>query len=30
MKQAAVDVEMEKARPKGNYNPVTDCGCCIM
>ncbi|KAF6253037.1 kinase-like domain-containing protein [Scenedesmus sp. NREL 46B-D3] len=30
MKQAGVDAEMDKARPKGNYNPVTDCGCCIM
>jgi mitogen-activated protein kinase kinase kinase 7 len=30
MKQAGVDAEMEKARPKGDYNPVTDCGCCIM
>eukprot|EP00775_Hariotina_reticulata_P010407 gene10407-10565_t len=30
LKQAGVDVEMDRIRPKGNYNPVTDCGCCIM
>jgi serine/threonine protein kinase len=30
LKQAGVDVVMEGLRPKGNYNPVTDCGCSIM
>lgn len=30
MKQAGVDVQIEKSRPKGDYNPVTDCGCKIM
>jgi len=30
LKQAGVDVVMEGLRPKGDYNPVTDCGCSIM
>jgi serine/threonine protein kinase len=30
LKQAGVDQEMDRIRPKANYNPVTDCGCCIM
>ncbi|WIA29400.1 hypothetical protein OEZ86_011904 [Tetradesmus obliquus] len=30
MQQAGVAAVMEKARPSSGYNPVTDCGCCIM
>jgi hypothetical protein len=30
LKQAGVDVTMEGLRPRGDYNPVTDCGCSIM
>lgn len=30
LKQAGVDVQMEGLRPRGDYNPLTDCGCCIM
>lgn len=30
MKQAGIDGQLEQCRPKGDYNPVTDCGCTIM
>lgn len=30
LKHAGVDVTMEGLRPRGDYNPVTDCGCSIM
>lgn len=30
LKQAGVDEQMAALRPKGDYNPVTDCGCSIM
>ena len=30
MKRGGVAEALEAARPRGNYNPTTDCGCVVM
>jgi hypothetical protein len=30
MRREGLGEALDAARPRGNYNPTSDCGCCIM